>query len=154
MTTIRPVLDGVKAKVNAARDGGSLEKNEVLNCLVTASGKVTQTAIARACPLLGSHWRDGSLKDRETTLRKVRSVIRALRLEDGVPILSDPGGYWLPSSTAEVDAYVNRVEKQAKATARAWFETIRAVESFLPPRQHSFLELLEGLAELPKEPKP
>lgn len=145
---IPTVLEEVKARVNDAMDRASPEQQEVLAVLRLSAAKVTQREIARRCPLLGAHWRDGSLKEEETTLRKVRQVIRDLRVEARVPILSDPGGYWLPRSKEEVDEYIDRVAKQARATAAAWFETLRTMEAFAQSTQQKRLfGAISALAE-------
>lgn len=67
--------------------------------------------------------------DIETTLRKVRQVIRSLRIVHKAPILSDKNGYWIPSSELEVNEYLERLELEAKAQSKAWFETYGAMKT-------------------------
>jgi hypothetical protein len=148
---IPTVLERVKARVNAARDTATQEQREVLDVLTTTLGKVTQRDLAKRCPMLGRHWREqATAADDETTLRKVRQVVRDLRVELRVPILSDPKGYWLPRTDDEVVEYVDRVEKQARATARAWFETLKSLDGFVDDgRQRALFDVIEAIGGAP-----
>jgi len=113
------------------------EEQSVLHVICGAykAGKrVTQAEIARSERVLGCHpkWEDESRKSkRDSTHRQVRQLIRNLRVEWGVPILSDTKGYWLPSTQAEVVAYIERKEGEAKAVTKSWFETYAAVRDTL-----------------------
>lgn len=143
---IPTVLDRVKERVNVARDAATQEQREVLDVLTTTPGRVTQRELAKRCPALGRHWREQPGGEDDTTLRKVRQVVRDLRVELRVPILSDPRGYWLPRTDDEVVEYVDRVEKQARATARAWFETLRSLDGFVDDgRQRALFDVIEAI---------
>lgn len=107
----------------------------LLDAVATSSRIRTQADLAIAVPSIGAHRRETEAiphmkRKRDTTLRKVRQIVRDLRVQYGIPILSSPQGYWLPRDEAEVDSYVERAEKQARATAASWFETYRAVRPF------------------------
>lgn len=65
---------------------------------------------------------------RDSTLRKVRQIIRNLRVEHGVPVLSDREGYWLPRSEKEVASFVGDLRAKAKAMSKSYFETYSAVK--------------------------
>jgi hypothetical protein len=131
------VVDRVQLRVAAARLAATPEQLAVLEVLVATQGKVTQRQIARQCPMLGHHWREeDSAPENETTLRKVRQLVRDLRVKFRVPVLSDPKGYWLPTYEEEIAEYVDRVEKQARATAQAWFETLHSLEGFIEEERH------------------
>ncbi len=93
--------------------------------------KITQSGIAKSERWLGCHPKYESARDNETTLRKVRQIIRDLRIEHGAPILSDAGGYWIPKSEAEVKTYLGRIEIEARAQAAAWFETYSVMDKML-----------------------
>lgn len=113
----------------------SPEEKAVMRILVGAweGGEprhITQSEIAKSEGWLGCHEKhelDKVQNPTETTLRKVRQIIRDLRLNHGAPILSDRNGYWIPSSSSEVREYLDRIEIEAKAQAKAWFETYASV---------------------------
>lgn len=95
---------------------------------LAANGKLTQRELANRLPLLGCHKRfEGEVipeaRQFETTLRKVRQIIRTLRLTYGQPILSDSKGYWICNNPDEAAEVLARMERTAKAQARAWNET-------------------------------
>lgn len=111
------------------------DKRKVLTLLWTAwetRTKLTQREIAREAFDLGQHEKEMEAglpsKNAETTLRKVRAIIRDLRIEMSLPILSDVKGYWLPWNTAECMEYLSRMEREARAQAAAWYQTYRAME--------------------------
>lgn len=94
-------------------------------------GRVTQIDIARSEPWLGCHQKheyDKVERPDETTLRKVRQIIRDLRVIRYAPILSDRNGYWIPSNEKEVEQYLDRLEKEAKAQIISWLETHRSMK--------------------------
>lgn len=94
-------------------------------------GRVTQMDIARSEPWLGCHEKyemDRVRKPDETTLRKVRQIIRDLRVTHYAPILSDRAGYWIPKGENEVREYLDRLEAEAKAQIQSWLETHRSME--------------------------
>jgi hypothetical protein len=152
---IPTVHEKVHARVNDARTVATEEQTQVLNALVLAHGKLTQRNLVDACPGIGAHRREVdagivSPTSLETTLRRVRQIVRDLRVELRVPILSDPSGYWLPRTEDEVAEYVDRVEKQARATARAWFETLRSLDGFLNDgRQRALFDVIAALGGEP-----
>lgn len=91
---------------------------------------ITQRDIAKSEAWLGCHERHEADKVQdptETTLRKVRQIVRDLRLKHNAPVLSDRDGYWIPSESRDVQEYLQRIEQEAKSQARAWFETYRAM---------------------------
>lgn len=93
--------------------------------------KVTQRDIAKSERWLGcnkKHELDIVKDPKETTLRKVRQIVRDLRVTHRAPILSDRKGYWIPLTFSEVNQYLVRIEGEAKAQAAAWFETYRAMQ--------------------------
>ena len=68
---------------------------------------------------------------RESTLRKVRQLIRNLRVNHGIPIISSRKGYTLPENQTELQEFVEELERRAKAQAAAWHETYRAIKNNL-----------------------
>ncbi len=97
----------------------------------TSGNRMTQSYIAGAIPDLGGHRSHEDVRTHESSLRQVRQVIRDLRIIHGAPILSDRAGYWLPKSQAEVTAYMQDLEREARAQAAAHFETYAAMKKSL-----------------------
>jgi len=132
-------MPGIAELINDVATSAGQEHREVLAFIARASKPVTQADIADGCPAFGAHWREVSaipeLKHKaQSTLRKIRQLVRDLRVDHGVPIISGAKGYALPRSVDEVDTYVERKHRQAKANAASWFETYRAVERFTSKR--------------------
>ena len=100
------------------------------------AGKITQREISDSAQWLGCHpiHEDeiGLLNKKETTLRKVRQIVRTLRITHNIPILSDTKGYWLTDDKAEMTEYLQRIEATAKSQAAAWFETYKAMKNNFP----------------------
>ena len=95
--------------------------------------RITQRQIALSEKLLGCHpIYESNINlpnPNESTLRKVRQVIRDLRLNHNAPILSDVKGYFIPQDQNEIDEYLNRIEKMAKAQAISWRETYQHMKN-------------------------
>lgn len=103
--------------------------------------KLTQRDIATMAMGLGHHEKHEDhlpSKKNESTLRKVRQIIRDLRVIHNLPILSDKNGYWLPSTLPECEIYLRRIEAVARAQAAAWHETYRAMERTVGIRSEFF----------------
>lgn len=95
------------------------------------SEKVTQVDIARHEVWMGCHekYEAGRVaRPDETTLRKVRQIIRDLRVNHFAPILSSRDGYWIPKTETEVKQYLERLEAEAKAQIQSWLETHKSME--------------------------
>lgn len=90
-------------------------------------GKVTQLDIVRGCPNLGSHPRHENYDSTQSTLRKIRAIIRSLRINRGLFILSDVNGYWILRDRSEIDIFLKRKEQEAKASAKAFMVTYHAM---------------------------
>jgi hypothetical protein len=97
--------------------------NLIFNC---KKNRITQQEIANSESWLGSH-PIHEVDRRESTLRKIRQVIRDLRIKRGYMILSDAKGYWIMKDRQEAIEYCERIERMAKSQARAWFETYNAM---------------------------
>jgi len=105
------------------------EENAVYALIANTDGKITQLQIARSATWLGCHpEHEGYTNPKASTLRKVRQIIRDLRIKKAIPILSDNEGYWIVKYPDEANRYISRIEKTAKAQARAWFETYSAMK--------------------------
>jgi len=106
------------------------EQKIVYDLILNSNGRITQLDIARSAAWLGSHaTHEGHLKinHEQTTLRRVRSIIRDLRIKHNLFILSDKDGYWMMKDRSEAIEYIQRVEKTAKAQAKAWFTTYQCM---------------------------
>ena len=132
---MKTTKEGIKAMINAMREMElSEEERAVMNCLLPTFGahtngkrrKITQSQIAQNARWMGSHPHENYSS--ETTLRKIRQVIRDLRMKRGAPILSDTNGYWIPEDKSEIDGYIEQLELIAKAQTKAWFETYEAMK--------------------------
>ena len=98
------------------------EETAVLN-LISSNERITQVQIARSASWLGSHPIHEGYYNEQSTLRRVRQIVRDLRMKHGKVILSDRLGYWIMNDRSEAMEYIRRMEKMAKAQAKAWFET-------------------------------
>lgn len=102
------------------------EESIVYDLIKNCNGKITQLQIARLAPNLGSHEEHENYSTKESTLRKIRQIVRNLRMVKKIPILSTygkNGGYFIMKSEEEAKHYIEVLEKMAKAQAKAWFET-------------------------------
>lgn len=90
-------------------------------------GPIMQKEISELLPRIGGHPKYDS-RHEETTLRKIRQVVRDLRTLRWAPILADNRGYWIPQTEKECKDYIDRVEKEVKARVVASFETYRAMK--------------------------
>jgi hypothetical protein len=102
------------------------DEQSILNLISSANNRITQQEIANSERWLGSH-PIHEIDRRESTLRKIRQVIRDLRIKKGYMILSDAKGYWIMKDRQEAIEYCERIERMARSQARAWFETYNAM---------------------------
>ena len=143
---INSIINGLRHDVHT----WSKEERAVMRILVNARdnkvGKITQVEIAQNADWMGCHPKYEDVKRNETTLRKVRQVVRDLRINRGAPILSDDDGYWIPRFQEEIDEYMDRLERIAKAQAASYLETYKAMDSILGVRSKYF-ETQRGLID-------
>ena len=105
-------------------------EEKIVYALISNSKRITQAEIAKSSNWLGYHQKHEAhlnLPTKERTLRKIRQIIRDLRIKKGMLILSDKEGYWVVNNREEAVEYCQRIEKMAKAQARAWHETYSAM---------------------------
>lgn len=113
-------------------DQTKLSPDELAVYRIISERKVTQNDIARDLRFLGCHEIHEinavpKNHNQETTLRKIRQIIRNLLLNHSAPILSDTDGYWIGNSV-EAKEVLERMERTAISQSRAWFETYRALK--------------------------
>ena len=102
----------------------------VYDLIVNSTGRITQLQIAKSAAWLGSHPVHEAHLDidhQQSTLRKIRQIIRDLRIKHKLFILSDVKGYWIMKDRSEAIEYVTRVERTAKAQAKAWYTTYQSM---------------------------
>lgn len=102
---------------------------------------VTQDQIAATEKWLGHHpvHEEQVGKKKQSTLRQVRQIVRDIRIEYGIPVISGRAGYKLPETNEEARAYLIDLEREAKAQAAAWYRTYKAMSQALS-LQSSFFE--------------
>lgn len=120
----------------------------VLNLLTNATVKMTQIDILESHQWLGSHPVHEAHLDinhQQSTLRRIRGLIRDLRIKHGKIILSDVHGYWIPKPGEDVELvkaqameYLTRIEKMARAQAKAWKDTYLAMKANFNIRSEYF----------------
>lgn len=104
------------------------EEKAVYDCIREADGRITQLQLARKV-YVGCHDKfEGYDNPKQSTLRKVRQIIRDLRMNHGLFVLSDEEGYWLMKDREEAKTYIERMERIAKATTKGYFETFKAMQ--------------------------
>jgi len=104
-------------------------EKQVLQVILEAGGKITQTKIAKKV-FIGKHpiyeenvW----LKERDSTERHVRAVIRSLRVSCNIPVLSDDAGYWVSTDMDEGRACVERMRGEVQMRIKSSLETVKAM---------------------------
>jgi hypothetical protein len=143
-------------------DTAKMSREElVVYTLIKVSTKgdpITQRTIARSASWLGCHPQheaDLRLRDGETTLRKVRQVVRDLRLNHYAPILSHVKGYWLATHVQQIKDEAVRLERTARAAAKALLITFHTLQAMTDIKSDYFEQqkkLLDDIEE-PKKPK-
>lgn len=128
-------------------DIAKLSEEERLVYKVIEKGKATQRKIADSEEWLGCHPKYeegiGLANEQETTLRKVRQIIRNLRINHHCPILSDGKGYWITNNEEEIRAFLKKMEKSAISQAKALMKTYREMQktfSWVNDLKSEFLE--------------
>ncbi len=121
------------------------------------NGRITQREIMESERWLGCHGQYestiGLRNPDETTLRQVRAIIRKLRIEHHLPVLSDVKGYWVPENMAEVEDALGRLEATARAQARSWLETYQELKGAFNLKPGPSMSLFfERQAELVDQP--
>jgi gamma-glutamylcyclotransferase (GGCT)/AIG2-like uncharacterized protein YtfP len=117
--------------------------------VILEDGPVTQQQIALSEPWLGSHPEHEDIQGSESTLRQIRQIVRTLRVDRAVPILADRTGYWFPTTQQQVTDILTRMEREAKARAKASMETHKKLSDiFRMEAQGEFFQGLESPVEL------
>lgn len=102
-----------------------LNKQEaiVYDLIVAASPKtITQLEISRLAPQLGSHEKHEGYISQQSTLRKIRSIVRDLVMKHGLYIGAGRAGYYIVKTPEQIKEYMDRFENQAKASAKSYLQ--------------------------------
>lgn len=120
-------------------------EQSVLWCICEAyelNKSISQGKIASHERFLGAHPKhEKHLKSPESTKRQIRQLVRNLRVNHNVPILSSNKGYKLPISREELNDFVKDLERTARAQAASWYETYKSVRKHCDTTS-SFLDQL------------
>lgn len=143
-------LEKINSIMRAAsqRNDMTQEMIIVMNAIVVATqrrSKVSQREIANSEPWLGCHGKfEGDIvarnKQHESTLRQVRQIVHDLRVDFGIPIISDRNGYWIPTTEGEANAFIERLEAETKASIASKAQTYKALRNSLNVHQSSLFE--------------
>jgi len=132
------IVDGVRAMIVVARQLGKMNDSEsavlfLIESLWADRIAITQLEIASSHKWMECHKKEEHLlsSTTETTVRQVRQVIRNLRINHKIPILSDTNGYFLPSEIGEAQEYIERTEREARSRAASSIETYRVMKKTL-----------------------
>ena len=120
-----------------------MEHITVLNILVKNHGKpIKQDDIYVLNPDIGAHRKHISYNNkRDNALRKIRQLIRDLRVNFNIPILSSNKGYYLPSSHSDAVEFLERFEKVVNAQRRSWNTTLYMLEDSLEVNSSIFKKI-------------
>lgn len=84
--------------------------------------------------------------------RRIRAVVNRARTVWMLPIASGPKGYFIPRTAEQVDEFVERIQREAKARAISSMLTAKKVRECLSrPQRDVFLGLMEEAADLSKQ---
>ena len=84
--------------------------------------------------------------------RRIRSVVNRARTVWNLPIASGPKGYFIPRTVEQVNEFVERIQREAKARAISSMLTAKKVRECLSrPQRDVFLGLMEEAADLSKQ---
>ena len=114
------------------------DEKAVYDCIVNSNGRVTQLQISRAAPNLGSSAKHEGYLSHDSTLRKIREIIRTLRLKHKMQILSDKKGYFLKRTDEDAKTYMETLERSAKASAKSFMVTYAEMSKILGIRSDFF----------------
>jgi len=82
--------------------------------------------------------------DSEVHRRNVRRLIRQLRVDYSMPIISDELGYFWAQDHQQITKFCALLEKKAKKATRSYFETFRAMKKNLPLKNRSIFEFFNS----------
>lgn len=114
------------------------EEQTVYDLIRNSTGRITQLEIARAAPELGSHAKHEGYIGEQSTLRKIRQIVRDLRLSHKMQILSDNDGYFIKRTPEDAAKYIEALERKAKASAKSFMVTYHEMSRVLGVKSDYF----------------
>lgn len=105
-------------------------EEQAIYSLIENNTRITQLQISKHEKWLGCYERhEGHLNidKQQSTLRHIRKIVRDMRINKNMPILSDRLGYFIMRTSTEAEEYIKRLEITAKSQAKSWFETYRSM---------------------------
>lgn len=111
----------------------------VYDCIVNSEGsRITQRQIARKV-YVGCHEKfEGYDNPTGSTLRQVRRLVRDLIMKHGLYIGADTNGYYIIKTDDEKNEYMDRFEKQARASAKSYMQRYHVMSKNLGIRSQYF----------------
>jgi len=150
MKTEDRITELVAAATQAVGAAGDPVLSAIAEVLVVNRGRTVKQAELATAPEFQSAYKGTAGWDKR--LRICREGVRRLRVKFGFPVAAGQDGYFIPENQGQIDAFVLKVEKEAKARARSSFETYKALrETFRLPPQSDFLETLGATETLLNE---
>ena len=90
----------------------STEEEQVYN-LIVENPRIKMKQIAQ---LLSVGYHEKYEQPQDSTMRKVRKIVRDLRIKHHLPIISDIDGYFIPKTQEEVEAYMVQLSARLKSS--------------------------------------
>jgi hypothetical protein len=145
---IESIVLGISRKLKAP------EEMVVINIILAEwrkGFKVTQRAIASEATWIGVHpkWETKSIEAGflDTSTRRVRDVIRTLRIDRGLPVLSDSDGYFFPFTEKDAPTVLKRFEAEVIKRNASSVRTYQELQKIFKTRSE-VMERLTQIAQL------
>ena len=107
------------------------EEQDVYDAIVNCEKRITQLDLARKV-FVGCHKKfEGYDQPKQSTLRQIRQIVRDLRLNHKLQILSDSDGYFIKRTQEEAILYMDILERKAKAASKSHMVTYREMSKIL-----------------------
>jgi hypothetical protein len=148
MKSYQERLKEAVTKATAKSHMMSQEQKDVANLIVQYSysgRKIKQKELAMQAKV-GKHHKDpDAIDSHESTLRKVRQIVRELRVIYALPIVSNRTGYWIPFTEDEARSFLEKIEREARAHFISSKETYSAMAAVLGVKSEFFTNEQEQL---------
>jgi hypothetical protein len=114
------------------------EERNIYDLIVNSGSRITQLQLARKV-FVGCHERfEGYDTPKQSTLRKVRYLVRELIMKHGLFIGADNDGYYIIKTDAEKKEYMDRFERQARASAKSYMQRYQVMSRNLNIKSNFF----------------
>lgn len=115
----------------------------VYDLIVNCNGRITQLEISKLAPQLGSHAKHEGYMSQESTLRRIRQIVRTLIMEHGLFVGADNKGYYIVKTETEKREYMERFERQARSSAKSYMQRYHVMAKNLGVRSAYFDKQME-----------